>query len=99
MFKEPYIETSVTRAIFEMIGVAIELKQNASIIGKPGVGKTSALHAFVEQHKYAYLFTATAVTGNALRDLFREIADLKSRSANQRPKRRACATPPSINLT
>lgn len=75
MMATPFIETTVSRDIFKTIDSARELKKNAAIVGRPGVGKTRALHAYIERQD-AYLMTATAVTGNALRDLLRELSEL-----------------------
>lgn len=72
----PFVETSVVRDIFKTIDLARELQQNAAIVGVPGGGKTHALLAYRSQRDGAYLMTATAVTGNALRDLLRELAEV-----------------------
>lgn len=77
MNETPFVETSVSRDIFKTIDLARELNKNAAIVGRPGVGKTRALYAYaVKCQGSAYLMTSTAVTGNALRDLFRELADV-----------------------
>lgn len=70
-----FVETSVSRYIFQTIETARELGKNAAIVGKPGVGKSHALYAYARQHG-TYFMTATAVSGNSLRDLFRELADV-----------------------
>lgn len=69
-----FVETSVSRDIFKTIDLAREIGKNAAIVGRPGVGKTRALWAYAEQND-CYLMTATAVTGNALRDLLRELGE------------------------
>jgi DNA transposition AAA+ family ATPase len=76
--ENPFVETSVVRDIFKTIDLARELKQNAAIVGVPGGGKTRALGAYRSQREGAYLMTTTAVTGNALRDLLRELAEVIS---------------------
>lgn len=70
-----FVETSVSRQVFETIETARLLNKNAAIVGRPGVGKSRALYAYAQAHD-AYFMTATAVTGNALRDLFRELGEL-----------------------
>lgn len=81
----PFVETSVSRDIFKTIDLARELRKNAAIVGRPGVGKSRGLVAYTEAHnqicRYSnspttIMMTATAVTGNALRDLFRELSDV-----------------------
>lgn len=77
MTKSPFVETSVSRDIFHTINLARELKKNASIVGRPGVGKSRTLKAYAaDERNAASLMTATAVSGNALRDLLRELAEL-----------------------
>lgn len=72
----PFIETSASRQIFETVDAARKLDKCASIIGPPGIGKTHALRCYAaESNGAAIVMTITAVTGNALRDLFRELAD------------------------
>jgi hypothetical protein len=71
-----FVETTVSRDVFKTIDLARELNKCASIIGPPGGGKTYALRAYTDASDgAAMLMTATAVTGNALRDLFRELAE------------------------
>lgn len=87
----PFVETSVSRDIFRTIDLARELKKNAAIVGRPGVGKSRSLLAYQQQvtverpaqwhsgtefHTNAHLMTATAISGNTLRDLLREISDM-----------------------
>ncbi len=73
----PFVETSVSRDIFKTIDLARELEKNAAIVGRPGVGKTAALIEYKNKHgAAAMMMTATAVTGNALRDLFRDLANV-----------------------
>lgn len=87
----PFVETSVSRDIFRTIDLARELQKNAAIVGRPGVGKSCALSAYEERAttdqvdpswinsqpcRYAHLITATAVSGNALRDLLGEISEM-----------------------
>lgn len=77
MTEAPFVETSVSRDIFKTINLSRQLNKNAAIVGRPGVGKSRALRAYVENGDgRAYRMTTTAVTGNALRDLLRELADL-----------------------
>lgn len=76
MTESPFVETSVSRDIFQTIDLARELQQNAAIVGRPGVGKTRALVAYLGQRPGTYFMTTTAVTGNALRDLLRELAEV-----------------------
>lgn len=78
MIENPFVETSVVRDIFKTIDLARELQQNAAIVGVPGGGKTRALCAYRSQREDTYLMTTTAVTGNALRDLLRELAEVIS---------------------
>lgn len=77
----PFVETSVSRDIFRTIDLARELQKNAAIVGRPGVGKSFALTAYTESvnaglifDRAASMMTVTAVTGNALRDLFHDVA-------------------------
>lgn len=79
----PFVETSVSRDIFQTIDLARELKKNAAIVGRPGIGKTFALAEYTRSlnvgSRYAFeglaaMRTITAVTGNSLRDLFRDVA-------------------------
>jgi DNA transposition AAA+ family ATPase len=72
----PFIETTIATRVFGIINLARTRNENAAIIGEPGVGKTRAVNAYIERQKGAYLMTVNAVTGNALRDLLRELADL-----------------------
>lgn len=84
-----FVETSVSRDIFDTINIAREFNKNAAIVGRPGVGKTFALTSYAKAaregryHDYpAVLMTVTAVTGNALRDLFRDVARSLSMSVD-----------------
>ena len=72
----PFVETSVSRDIFRTIDLARELRKNGAIVGRPGVGKSRALVAYKDQRDGVVFMTTTAVTGNALRDLFRELSDI-----------------------
>jgi DNA transposition AAA+ family ATPase len=72
----PFVETSVSRYVFQTIDTAREINKNGAIVGQPGVGKSRALHAYVQAHDGVYFMTVTAVTGNALRDLFRDLGEL-----------------------
>lgn len=72
----PFVETSVSRDIFRTIDLARELQKNGAIVGRPGVGKSCALIAYKAQMDGVVLMTATAVLGNALRDLLRELSDI-----------------------
>lgn len=73
----PFVETSVWRAISRTIDLARELQKNAAIVGRPGVGKSHALHEYRNRSEGAVvLMTATAVSGNALRDLLAELGEL-----------------------
>jgi DNA transposition AAA+ family ATPase len=72
----PFVETSVSRDIFRTIDLARELQKNGAVVGRPGVGKNRALIAYREQRDGVVLITATAVLGNALRDLLRELSDV-----------------------
>ncbi len=74
MNKVPFVETSVSRDIFKTIDLARQLGKNAAIVGRPGVGKTHALRIYADQH-FCDLQTATAITGNSLRDFFRELGE------------------------
>lgn len=85
MTETPFVETSVSRDIFKTIDLARDFNKCGAIVGCPGAGKSRALRAYVDQakmtrtdpyHRLAHLMTVTAVTGNALRDLFRELADV-----------------------
>ncbi|ABE62431.1 hypothetical protein Nham_1612 [Nitrobacter hamburgensis X14] len=82
-----FVETSVSRDIFRTIDLARELQKNGAIVGRPGVGKSFALAAYVKAanegihfDRPVSFFTVTAITGNALRDLFREVANSMSMS-------------------
>ncbi len=71
-----FVETSVSRDIFKTIDLAIELKKNAAIVGRPGIGKTHSIIAYQERSSgCAIAMTVTAVTGNALRDLLLAVAE------------------------
>lgn len=72
----PFVKTTIARRVFGVIELARSRGDNAAIVGEPGVGKTRAIGAYVANHDGAYLLTVNAVTGNALRDLLREISDL-----------------------
>lgn len=73
----PFVETSVSRDIFRTIDLARELQKNGAIVGRPGVGKSVALHEYRNRSRgAAALVTATAVSGNALRDLLTELSDV-----------------------
>jgi len=87
----PFVETSVSRDIFQTIDLARELRKNAAIVGRPGVGKTRALRAYVQQAtveapslwhhgteriNHAHLMTATAISGNTLSELLCEISEM-----------------------
>lgn len=71
----PFVETSVSRDIFRTIDLARELSKNGAIVGRPGVGKTRALLAYGEQRQGTVLMTATAISGNALRDLLSQLSE------------------------
>jgi len=73
----PFVETSVSRVIFQTIDVARELQKNGAIVGRPGVGKSHTLYEYRNRSDgTASLMTATAISGNALRDLFTELSEL-----------------------
>ena len=70
-----FVETSVSQDIFRTIDIARELGKNCAIVGRPGVGKSRALVAYREKTQGVIGMTATAVSGNALRDLLGEVAE------------------------
>jgi DNA transposition AAA+ family ATPase len=72
----PFIETTIARRVFGTIHMARSRDENAAIVGEPGVGKTRAINAYAESNAGTYLMTVNAVTGNALRDLLREVSAL-----------------------
>lgn len=73
----PFVETSVSRDIFRTIDLARELQKNAAVVGRPGVGKSHSLHEYRNRSDgAAVLMTATAISGNALRDLLGELGEL-----------------------
>lgn len=76
MTEAPFVETSVSRDIFNTINNARAFKKCAAIIGRPGVGKTRSLEAYSTEDTSARLMTVTGVTGNALRDLLLELCEL-----------------------
>jgi DNA transposition AAA+ family ATPase len=78
MTEAAFVETSVSRDIFRTINLARDLHKCAAIVGPPGGGKSRTLRVCQETERSVYLMTVTAVTGNALRDLFRELADIMS---------------------
>lgn len=73
----PFVETSVSRDIFRTIDLARELGKNGAIVGRPGVGKSHSLHEYRNRSDgAAAMMTSTAVSGNALRDLFVELSEI-----------------------
>ncbi|MFX9740606.1 AAA family ATPase, partial [Acinetobacter baumannii] len=63
--------------IFRTIDLARELAKNGAIVGRPGVGKSHALQEYRNRSDgEAVLMTATAISGNALRDLLGELSEL-----------------------
>lgn len=74
MMETPFIETTIAKRVFGIIDLARRTGENAAIVGEPGVGKTRAVSAYAETRAGSYLMTVNAVTGNALRDLLRELS-------------------------
>jgi DNA transposition AAA+ family ATPase len=68
-----FVTTSVAARIGETISGARRLGWNAAIVGQPGVGKTRALEHFAATTPATYLFTVSAISGNAVVKLFREL--------------------------
>lgn len=72
----PFVETSVASEVFKTVDLARRIRENAAIVGRPGIGKTCALLAYARRQPDEVTYIAlNAVTGNALRDLMRQIAD------------------------
>jgi len=74
MAKPKFVETEVSRLIFDVIEDARENAICAAIVGNPGVGKTMALEAYSEKHCAARMITATAVISGSLLALFKHVA-------------------------
>lgn len=72
----PFVETTIARRIFGIVELARTRGENAAIVGEPGVGKTRAINAYAAAHSETILMTVNAITGNALRDLLRELSEL-----------------------
>lgn len=72
----PFIETTVARRIFSIIDLARSSGECAAIIGEPGVGKTRSINEYKASRPGTALITVNPITGNAFRDLLRELADV-----------------------
>jgi DNA transposition AAA+ family ATPase len=69
----PFVETTVARRVFAIVGLARSRGENAAIVGEPGVGKTRALNEYAGRHGGVHMMTVDALTGNALRALLRDV--------------------------
>lgn len=76
MQETPFIETTVARRIFSIIDLARASGECAAIIGEPGVGKTRTINEYRAQKPETALITVNPITGNAFRDLLRELANV-----------------------
>lgn len=74
MAKPRFVETEVSRLIFDVIEDARENTICAAVVGNPGIGKTMALEAYAELHRNAKLVTATAVISGSLLALFKHVS-------------------------
>lgn len=74
MDRPRFVETEVSRLIFDVIEDARENRICAAVVGNPGVGKTMALEAYSERHLGARLVTATAVIAGSLLALFKHVS-------------------------
>ncbi|WP_066718658.1 MULTISPECIES: AAA family ATPase [Hyphomicrobiales] len=74
MAKPRFVETEVSRLIFDVIEDARENTICAAIVGNPGVGKTMALEAYQASHPKARVVTATAVMSGSMLALFKHVA-------------------------
>lgn len=74
MDKPRFVETEVSRLIFDVIDDARENRMCAAIVGNPGVGKTMALEEYGQRHRSAQLVTATAVISGSMLALFKHVS-------------------------
>lgn len=77
-FEVPFLKTSVAVMVDTIIKRCLRYGQNGLILGEPGVGKTRALKEALRRYEAGEgpevaLVTITGITGNSLREVFREI--------------------------
>lgn len=66
----PFAETSVSRRIFNVADLALEIGTNAAVVGAPGVGKSAALAAYErKRQRRTHVITVTQVMCKSLRHL------------------------------
>lgn len=71
-----FVETSVSRVIFDVLDRARSERKCAAIVGAPGVGKTAAIREWAARHRINSCLTCTGTIAGSMRSLLEEIADL-----------------------
>jgi len=69
------VETSVYRSICATIDMAMEMRENAIIIGAPGVGKTIALKAYTSDCVNIARLTITKSTARRMKDILANLCE------------------------
>lgn len=70
----PFVETSVSKIIFDVLNRARSENQCAAIIGSPGVGKTLAIKEWMREHHLRSYLACTGTIAGSMRSLLSEIA-------------------------
>lgn len=73
---QSFVETSVSRVIFDVLERARSERKCAAIVGAPGVGKTAAIREWAARHHIDSCLTCTGTVAGSMRSLLEEIADL-----------------------
>jgi len=84
----PFVETSVSKIVFDVLDKARSECKCAAIIGSPGVGKTLAIKEWMRRHHVRSYLVCTGTIAGSMRNLLSEIATI----LNVYPERGIAAT-------
>jgi len=71
-----FVETTVSKIVFDVLERARNDRQCAAIVGAPGVGKTIAIKEWTHRHHVRSYLICTATIAGSMQTLFTEIANI-----------------------
>lgn len=71
-----FCETTVAKTIRATIAMSRAIGANAALVGPPGIGKTFSLSHYASEVPHTYMLTASPLSGNAARHLFRQLGNM-----------------------